>query len=603
MSDIIQLLPDSIANQIAAGEVVQRPASVVKELMENAIDAQCTSIQLIVKDGGKSLVQVIDNGVGMSETDARMSFERHATSKIRQANDLFALRTMGFRGEALASIAAVAEVELRTRKHDSEIGSHLQISGSNVVSQQATTCTAGTNIEVNNLYFNTPARRKFLKSDSVELKHIITEFQRVALAYPEIEVSLTHNGIDLYRLQGSNLKQRIVGLFGKHINQHLIECGTRNTIVNIEGFVGKPESAKKGAGEQFFFVNGRFMRNPFLHRAVMNAYSRLIPDGTIPTYFLFLDIDPASIDVNIHPTKTEIKFEDERTVWQIVHASVRESLGKFTLAPQIDFDNQVDFEIPYFSKNASASAPRVDINPTFNPFEEEGRSFASGGSTEAVQHTHPLSPDMHQSSNGQLSIQTFKSKGFGGSEPEPAMRFFNVKGRYILTTIKSGVLVIHQQRAHVRILFDKFIGEVDKMPSQKELYPRTIELKPHDHSVIIDNIDILSQFGMEISDLGHNTVSVSSLPANLKFAEPAKLIDDLVLMLTDEYVDFTQSIREKIALSLAKAAAIGYSKSMGNLEMQDFVDSLFACKLPSITPDGKQIITTIEMDELDRRFK
>lgn len=612
MSDIIQLLPDSIANQIAAGEVVQRPASVVKELMENSIDAHCSSIQVIIKDGGKSLIQIIDNGIGMSETDARMSFERHATSKIHSASDLFALHTMGFRGEALASIAAVAEVDLKTRKADNDLGTYIQINGSSIITQEPVSCAAGTNFSIKNLFFNTPARRKFLKSDSVELKHIIAEFQRVSLANPDIEVSLTHNGTELYHLLGSNLKQRIVGLFGKYINQHLIDCGTQNSIVNISGFVGKPESSKKGAGEQFFFVNGRFMRNPFLHRAVLNAYNRLIPEGNIPSYFLFLEISPADIDVNIHPTKTEIKFEDERAIWQIIHAAVKESLGKFTLAPKIDFDNQVDFDIPYFPKNAPVSPPEIDVNPHYNPFEEESVKFSgnvSGGQSqrntadefEQIRQQNRIIPDSPE----QLKIQTFESKIFNGSTSDISPKFFQLKGKYIFTSIASGVMVIDQRRAHIRILYEQFLSNIDSqhIDSQKELYPRTVELKPNEYALIAGSIDTLSQFGMEVSDLGHCSICVNSLPACLKNAEPARLIEDLALMLSEAGPDFSDSLKDKIAFSLAMASAIGGNKNMTNMEMQELVDKLFACKSPSITPNGKKIIVKIEIDEFEKKFK
>lgn len=611
MSDIIQLLPDSIANQIAAGEVVQRPASVIKELMENSIDAHCTSIQVIVKEGGKSLIQVIDDGIGMSETDARMSFERHATSKIHSASDLFALHTMGFRGEALASIAAVAEVDLKTRTANSEIGTYIQINGSSIITQEPVSCPAGTNFSIKNLFFNTPARRKFLKSDSVELKHIIAEFQRVSLANPDIEVSLTHNGIELYHLVGSNLKQRIVGLFGKYINQHLIDCGTQNTIVNISGFVGKPESSKKGAGEQFFFVNGRFMRNPFLHRAVLNAYNRLIPEGNIPSYFLFLEISPADIDVNIHPTKTEIKFEDERSIWQIIHAAVKESLGKFTLAPKIDFDNQVDFDIPYFPKNAPVSPPEIDINPRYNPFEEESVKFSGNTGDGASQRTTDEFEAIRNEKSAitdtpeQLRIQTFESNAFGSSTSDFTPKFFQLKGKYIITSIASGLMVIDQRRAHIRILFEQFLENIDAqhIDSQKELYPRTVELKPNEYALIADSIDTLTQFGMEVSDLGHCSVCVNSLPACLKNAEPARLLEDLALMLSEAGPNFSDSLKEKIAFSLAMASAIGSNKNMTNMEMQELVDKLFACKSPSITPNGKKIVVKIEIDEFEKKFK
>ena len=387
MSDIIQLLPDSVANQIAAGEVVQRPASAIKELMENSVDAGSSHIQVIVKDGGKALIQVIDNGCGMSETDARLSFERHATSKIREAADLFAIRTMGFRGEALASIAAIAEVELRTRRYEDEVGTYIRINGSELEEHSAIACPVGSNFSIKNLFFNVPARRKFLKSSSLELKHIIAEFQRVALANPEVVMSLNHNGADIYNLPASALKQRIVGLFGRTINQQLLDCTTNTTVVKISGFIGLPESARKSAGEQFFFVNNRYFKSPYLHKAVMNSYERLLPAESIPPYFIFLDVDPTTIDVNIHPTKTEIKFEDERTLWQIVHAAVKESLGKFAVVPTIDFETQQVIDIPFFPKSAPINAPEIDINTNFNPFDENSPRFSPHSNSHHKQST------------------------------------------------------------------------------------------------------------------------------------------------------------------------------------------------------------------------
>ncbi|MCB8963798.1 MAG: DNA mismatch repair endonuclease MutL [Bacteroidales bacterium] len=612
MADIIQLLPDSVANQIAAGEVVQRPASVVKELMENSIDAGSKSIQLIVRDGGKALIQVIDDGSGMSETDARLSFERHATSKIRQANDLFDIRTMGFRGEALASIAAVAEVELRTRRAADELGTHVQINGSEFVCQQPVSCAVGTNFSVKNLFFNIPARRKFLKGNSVELKHIISEFQRVALAYPEIAMSLAHNGADIYRLNATTLKQRIVGLFGKSINPQLLDITTQTTIVNVDGFIGKPECAKKSPGEQFFFVNGRFMKNPFLNRAVINAYNRLLPADSIPTYFIYLDIDPQNIDVNIHPTKTEIKFEDERMIWQILHAAVKETLGKFAVVPSIDFDSDPGFSIPFFPKNAPVTPPEIDVNPNFNPFDDEGAKF-SGGSFAAKPH-HSKSSEGWESLYAdkpaeeepmQLTLQTFASKGFDDNPAESSAKFYQVKGRYILTTVKSGLMVIDQKRAHERILFEQYLESLTSAHNiaQRELYPQTIELSAQDFALIMDSQSELAQMGLEVSNLGHNTIGVNSMPANLKSAEPAKLIDGLLLEIKESQALPFDDARQKIAASMAKAGAIGYSRNLTPFEMQELVDKLFACNHPNFSPDGKKVLTIIEMDELDKKLR
>ena len=601
MADIIQLLPDSIANQIAAGEVVQRPASVVKELMENAVDAQSTSVQVVVKDGGKTLVQVIDNGRGMSETDARMSFERHATSKIREAADLFALRTMGFRGEALASIAAVAEVELRTRRPDDEVGTLLQINGSELAQQQPTACPAGANFCVKNLFFNIPARRKFLKNDSTELKHIVAEFQRVALANPQVEFRLQHNNVDLYSLPPGSTKQRIMALFGKSMNHNLMECRTQNSIVNVSGFVGKPECARKTPGEQFFFVNSRFMKSPPLHRSVLNAYAKLIPEGYNPPYFIYMEVDPAQIDVNIHPTKTEINFEDESAVWQIVHAAVRESIGRFSIPPTIEFERSVDFDIPHFPRSAPPpSTPSTSITKDYNPFEEERSHFMAP--------TQPSSTHSPQQIAIPSLIGTSPSASTGSISTAPdhlSPRFLQVRGKYIITTIASGLMLVDIRRAHIRILFEQFTGQSNApIASQRELLPRTVELSPQQHVTLIEHLDELSALGLDLADMGHNAISVNSMPTALQHAEPSLLIDDLLLALGEEApADIERSIRQRIALSLAKAAAVSGTKTMTHLEMQTLIDQLFACTQPNISPDGRPIVTTIELAELDRRLK
>lgn len=627
MSDIIQLLPDSVANQIAAGEVVQRPASVIKELIENSVDAGSTSIQVIVKDGGKAHIQVVDNGCGMSETDARMCFERHATSKIREANDLFAIRTMGFRGEAMASIAAVAEVDLKTRRHEDEVGTLISISGSTVVEQQPTACAAGSNISVKNLFFNVPARRKFLKSSSLELKHIISEFQRVALANPDISMSLNHNGADIYNLQASSLKQRIVGLMGRHMNQQLIDLKTDTTIVKLSGFIGKPESAKKSPGEQFFFVNNRFMKSAYHHKAVMNAYEKLLPPDSIPPYFIFFEVDPASIDVNIHPTKTEIKFEDERAIWQMLHAAVKESLGKFAVVPSIDFDNQITFDIPFFPQSAPVSPPEVEINPNFNPFDSDGdnravsysRSTSSGGGG-GYQHKpqsargwqellaasrnnefedQPRQTVMHHES----SISSTPQQPSSSTESE--QRFFQMKGKYILTSVKSGLMVIDQKRAHERILFEQYLISLSNNSGimQQELFPVTVELSPADFTLILELKDELGTLGLDISNLGHNTIAVNGLPANIKRQDPRKLIDELIASFREEVSHPIESQREKVAISLSKAAAIPYGRVLTVPEMQDLIDKLFACQHPNMSPDGKLTLSIIETEELDKRLK
>lgn len=608
MADIIQLLPDSIANQIAAGEVVQRPASVVKELMENSVDAKAKSIQVSVRDGGKALIQVIDDGTGMSETDARLSFERHATSKIREANDLFAIRTMGFRGEALASIAAIAEVELRTRRASDELGIYIQISASDVVTQEPIACPQGSSFSIKNLFFNVPARRKFLKSSSLELKHIISEFQRVALGNPEVAMSLQNNGSYIYNLPASGIKQRIVNIFGRSLNQQLLELNTQTSVVNISGFIGKPESAKKSSGEQFFFVNSRYMKSPYFHRSVMKAFEKILPSDAYPPYFIFLEANPESIDVNIHPTKTEIKFEDDRSVWQILFASVRESLGKFAIVPSIDFDIETGFDIPFFPKSAPVSAPEIEVNTHFNPFDSEAnkpnfRTIQSGQS--------------RNSKNWQTLFQQEQGKGFESTEPnwseekseEPIpvseKRFFQLKNRYILTAVKSGLMIVDQRRAHEQILFEEFLASMSSghVASQHELFPETIELTPGDFALLDAIKTSLLVLGVEISELGGNTIAVNALPASLKINNSKELIEQFITAFKENQGNAETDIRQRVAISLAKASAIPYSKSLTQFEIQELIDKLFACKNPNFSPDGKPTVSIIGMDELEKRFR
>jgi len=609
MSDIIQLLPDSVANQIAAGEVVQRPSSAIKELMENSVDAGSTQIQVIVKDGGKALIQVIDNGCGMSNTDARLSFERHATSKIREASDLFAIRTMGFRGEALAAIAAIAEVELRTRRHEDEVGTQIRVNGSTLEEQKSIACPTGSNFSVKNLFFNVPARRKFLKSSSLELKHIIAEFQRVALANPEVAMLLNHNGVDIYNLPVSAIKQRIVGLFGRAMNQQMLECTTNTTIAKITGFIGRPESARKSVGEQFFFVNNRYFKSPYLHRAVMNSYDRLLSADSIPPYFIYLEVDPATIDVNIHPTKTEIKFEEERTLWQIVHAAVKESLGKFAVAPSIDFDTEQVIDIPFFPKNAPVNPPEIDINSAFNPFDDGNPELSVKTS-----HHHQSAKgweQLYQNNSGKdfetstPVTQTFRSKGFDDTEEIANSRFFQFKDRYILTSVKSGLMVIDQKYAHERILYEQYLGSLSsgQYVAQKELFPQVIELNAGDYNLLMNSHEDLSTLGIEVSSLGHNAISINSLPATLKIGDPVKLIEDILVSLKENQTKPLDDAHQKLAGSMAKAASIGYVRSLSNIEMQDLVDKLFACQHPNLSPDGKIILTIISLDELEKKFK
>ena len=613
MPDVIQLLPDSVANQIAAGEVVQRPASVVKELMENSVDAGSTSVQVSIRDGGKALIQIIDNGCGMSETDARLCFERHATSKIKEANDLFAIQTMGFRGEALASIAAVAEVEMKTRIANNQLGTSIRISGSEVIEHEAIACPEGTSIAVKNLFFNIPARRKFLKGSSLELKHIISEFQRVALANPAVSFSLSHNGANVYILPQGNIKQRIVHLMGKNLGNHLIDLSTNTSVIKISGFIGKPDSAKKSPGEQFFFVNNRYMKSPYLHKAVMKAYEKLLPPESLPAYFIFFEIDPGAIDVNIHPTKTEIKFEDERMIWQMLNATVKEALGKFAVVPSIDFDTEMVIDVPFFPKSAPVSPPEVEVNPDFNPFDKD---YVSRSSYQQASQGHRSAKgwqDLYQQEQGKgfdQQAERATQSSFNHAEQEPmvpnaAQRFFQVKNRYILTSVKSGLMVIDQKRAHERILYENYLTSLSMGPSsaQQELFPQSIELSAGDFTLLSEQIEGLSALGISISLLGQNTIAINALPSNIKQANPELLIRSFIDSFKENTSNPAFDAHQKLAASLAKASAIPYNRQLEPIEMQDLVDKLFACQHPNIAPDGKPTISILGIDELDKRFR
>jgi DNA mismatch repair protein MutL len=589
MADIIQLLPDSVANQIAAGEVIQRPASVVKELMENSIDAGSTSIKVIVKDGGRNLIQVIDNGCGMSETDARLAFERHATSKIRDAEDLFEIRTMGFRGEALPSIAAVANVTLKTSQPEDDIGTLIEISGSHVTNQQPEACLNGLNIIVKNLFYNVPARRKFLKSNTTELKHIINEFQRITLAHPDVEAALTHNDSEIYNLPKTGIKQRIIHIFGKSINQNLAPIDTDTSLVRLKGFIGKPEFAKKTFGEQFFFINSRFMRHPYFHRAVMNAYEKILQPDTIPSYFIFIEAEPKSIDVNIHPTKTEIKFEDEQAIFQIIKAAVKEALGKFSIAPSIDFNSEGIIDIPYLKKGTEIKVPEIPVNPEFDPFES------------------PM--DKSYSKNKLHNWEKLYAGLEKGKEPPLSLHLtgtiFQLKGKYILTSVKSGLLVIDQKRAHERILFEKYIRSLaNNVPLiQKTLYPETIEMNAADHNIIMDILEDICAIGFDINDFGNNTIIINGCPSDIPNPDPKELIEILLEQYKSTQSDLKINAKENVARSLAVASAINYGTPLATEEMQELVDQLFACEEPNYSPSGKKTMSILSMDEFEKKLK
>jgi DNA mismatch repair protein MutL len=613
VADIIQLLPDSVANQIAAGEVIQRPASVVKELVENAIDAGATQIKVIIKDAGRTLIQIIDNGCGMSDTDARMSFERHATSKIRSANDIFAIRTMGFRGEALASIAAIADVELRTREHDKELGTFIHVSGSEMIKQEAIGCDTGTNFQIKNLFFNVPARRKFLKSNPAELKHIINEIQRITLANPEISLSLHHNGSVIYDLAGSNKRVRIVSIFGKQINHNLVPIDTETTLVKISGFVGQPKYSRKTFGEQFFFVNKRFMKHPFFHKAIMQAYEKILPPDSVPSYFIYFDLNPADIDVNIHPTKTEIKFENESAIWQILQASVREALGKFNVVPSIDFDQAGSIDIPMpLHHFDDITVPEIKVNPTYNPFETKPSAKNSGGFTstpaEKTNLTNwqslykGLESDFEARTEPIQDIQPVQVKM---DEQQSARTSIQFKNKYILTPVKSGLMVIDQKRAHERILYERLIQvlENQEIASQQQLFPETFELNAADATLLTSILSDLRALGFDIREFGKNTFIINGTPGVLNTSTPVEIIEYLLEEYKNSPVNLQEKARETVATSLAQASAIPYGQALKPNEISELIDNLFACQTPNFSPKGKKVLSIMPLDDFEKILK
>lgn len=613
MPDIIQLLPDSVANQIAAGEVIQRPASVVKELVENAIDSGATQIKINLKDAGRTLIQVSDNGCGMSDTDARMAFERHATSKIKEANDLFAIRTMGFRGEALASIAAIADVKVHTKQHDVEVGTMIHISGSKVIKQEAASCANGTNFLVKNLFFNVPARRKFLKSNATELKHIINEVQRVALANPEIAFSLIHNQQSIYELGQDNIRKRITAIFGKNINQALIPVNTDTSLVKITGYIGQPKHARKTFGEQFFFVNKRYMKHPFFHRAVTQAYEKILPPDSIPSYFLFFEVKPENIDINIHPTKTEIKFESESAIWQIVKASVRESLGKYNVVPSIDFDQAGSLEIPVAPRSTSdIRPPKIEIDPTYNPFDTEKKSY--GGSSSFTQkeedqtkHWEKLYSDFEKGQTEEIPVENEEEETIEIKHEEPfsGKTFIQFKNKYILTPVKSGLMVIDQKRAHERILFENFMAVIESngIATQQQLFPQTFDLDAADAGLLRSFLDDLKALGFDVSDFGNNSFIINGTPGVLNSNSPLEIIESLLEDMKSSANNLHEQAREKLAASLARASAIPYGYTMKPEEINQMIDQLFACSTPNFSPTGKQVLTIVPIEHFEKLLK
>lgn len=627
MSDIIKLLPDSVANQIAAGEVVQRPASVVKELLENSLDAGSTDVKLIVKDAGRTLIQVTDNGEGMSETDARMSFERHATSKINDAKDLFALTTMGFRGEALASIASVARVEMKTRDKNNTLGTELIVEGSKTVSQEPCQAPEGTTIAVKNLFFNTPARRNFLKSDQVERNHINTEFQRVALANPNVAFSFYHNNQLVSKVEAGNLKQRIVSIFGNNYNNRLVPVEEETQIVKIKGFVVKPEFAKKRRGDQFFFVNNRFVKSPYLNHAVEFAFYELIPNDQYPAFFIFLDLDPGQIDVNVHPTKTEIKFQDEKSLYQLIKVSVKRGLGKFNIVPSLDFDRETGFDDFVFDKNKPVKIPGIEVNPDYNPFEKDSGASKSGfsGGKNLKQRVNPaqwekifpeknldISDNWHQKKQDDDSGNVFSGKkvissSMGTTETGTrGKKFLQVQGKYILTPIKSGIMLIDQQRAHERILFEKQMKRLEnqKKSSQTLLYPEQIRLPDVDYKLLTEIREQINQLGFDIQEKGNKVFMVNAVPPELPENENfQQIIESMIDQFKRNSADLKLDPLVNLARALARSMSLKYGKVMHEEEMNAITDDLFSCEMPYHTPSGKTIIVVVSIDEIGDRFK
>ncbi|WP_315331502.1 DNA mismatch repair endonuclease MutL [Prevotella histicola] len=620
MSDIIQLLPDSVANQIAAGEVIQRPASVVKELVENAIDAGASNINVIIVDAGRTSIQVIDDGKGMSETDARLSFERHATSKIRKADDLFSLHTMGFRGEALASIAAVAQIDLKTRMEGEDLGTQLTISGSRFVGQEPCACPVGSNFTVENLFFNVPARRKFLKSNTTELNNIITAFERIVLVYPQISFTLHSNGTELFNLRSCSYRQRIVEVFGKRLNQDLLPIGVDTSLCRIHGFVGKPESARKKVLQQYFFVNERYMKHAYFHKAVMTAFDRLIPQGEQIPYFLYFEVPAENIDVNIHPTKTEIKFENEQAIWQILLASVKEAVGKFNDVPSIDFDTEGKPDIPVFNPNGSTSAPKISFNPQYNPFKQSSqpqRTTNTEGweSLYAGLDTNTETPQtdlfgqedtpVGNVDNGETIISSVATAPDTTAMIEDkSPTHYQYKGSYIMTAVKSGLMIINQHRAHVRILYEAYLRQLSehKVHSQKVLFPEMVQFSVSD-SVILEHIlPEMTEMGFQLDNLGGGSYAVNGVPAGIEGLNAVTLITDMVAAAIESGTHVKEEIDHVLALSLARNAAIPQGQVLSNSEMESIVNELFACSNVNYTPSGTPIIAIMQQHDIEHLF-
>ena len=614
-ASIIQLLPDHVANQIAAGEVVQRPASVVKELLENAVDAKASDIKLIVKEAGKTLVQVIDNGLGMNTTDARLCFERHATSKIRQAEDLFDLHTKGFRGEALASIAAIAHVEMKTKQDQEELGNHIVIEGSKLVTQDVAVLPKGTSFAVKNLFFNIPARRNFLKSETVEFRHVMDEFQRVAMAHPSISFTLIHNGSELYNLPSSNYRQRIVNIFGGKTNEKLVPVSEETELINITGFVGKPEFAKKSRGEQFFFVNDRYIKSAYLHHAIMSAYEGLLKEGNQPSYFLYLQVPPHTIDINIHPTKTEIKFDDEHSLYAILRSAVKHSLGQFNVAPVLDFERDSNLDTPYQYKDKEADFPTIQVDSSFNPFATDkpaAKSLSSFGSYKretASASWESLYVGLKHETQ-ELNQFSFESEEVTGKlfddevEETKTSSTYQIHKKYIVSAIKSGMLVIDQGRAHQRVLYEQFLTNitVQKASSQQLLFPLELYFSSDEMILLKELQSTLENTGFVFDAFNTDSVQISGLPILMAESEVSIVLEELINNLHNEIPESSFSQSDSVAKSMAKSMAVKTGTYLSMKEQENLVNSLFACKDPNFSPFQKPTFITLTVEDLDKRF-
>lgn len=615
MSDIIKLLSDSVANQIAAGEVVQRPSSVVKELVENSLDAGATNIDVIIKDAGRTLIQVVDNGFGMSPTDARMSFERHATSKISKAEDLFAITTMGFRGEALASIAAVAEVELVTRRADDELGTCINIAASKVKSQEPVAAAVGTNFKVRNLFFNIPARRKFLKSDKVENKHIIDEIHRIVLTNPEVSFKVVFDDEVKYQLFAENVHQRIANVFGKKLNQNLVPIGVETQIVNIKGFIAKPEMSQKNTSEQFFFVNNRYMYHPYFRKAVTSAYDKLLPEGENPRFFIYLEVDPATIDINIHPTKTEIKFEGEQAIYMILNSAVKEALGKFNIVPSLSFEDDITRDV-HLTSTTVVRPPVISVNPDFNPFKYTDSGYKrdvpknweqmyerSNSKTrddfDLPESENPQSDECMQSV--QSHIQYGSDENYSGDSKQ---KYLQLKNKYILTSSHSGMIVINQRRAHERIMYEHFMRMLETRSGvmQKSLFPLMFEPSPEERGLLIEVMTELNTIGFDIVMVGNDKFEIRGVPAELAEMDVNAIIRQLLDELSDGSPDVKLLLNDKIAISLAKSAAMTSGVSLKDEEMEDLFFRLMSCSNHNYTADGRKIMEIVDISEIESKF-